>query len=82
MNNTDTPKNTNMPNLLIDINSPTPNIWEINIHIRITYVVNTAHKAGFTSLVNIIKYQLSNFSILQIHILDVIQSIICKFKLE
>ncbi len=54
----------------------------MNIRDRVTYVVNVAHKAGFTSLADVFIYQLSNFSTLQTYGLDVIQSIICKSELE
>ncbi len=68
----DLPENANMPNPPIETNTPAPDIREMNIRDRVTYVVNAAHKAGFTSLADVFIYQLSNFSTLQTHGLDVI----------
>ncbi len=54
----------------------------MNIDKKITYVVNEAYKVRFTSLVDVFIYQLSNFSTLQTHGLNVVQSIIYKLELE
>ncbi len=78
----DLPENANVPNPPINTNKPAPDIREMNIHDRVTYVVNAAYKAGFTSLADVFIHQLSNFSTFQAHGLDVVQSIICKPELE
>ncbi len=66
------PENANAPNPPIDTNTPAPDIRKMNIHDRVIYVVNAAHKAGFTSLADIFIHQLSNFSTFQAHGLDVV----------
>ncbi len=54
----------------------------MGIRDRITYVVDAAHRAGFTSLADVFIHQLSNFHTLQAQGLDVIRSIVCKPELE
>lgn len=61
---------------------PLSNIWQIGICDKITYMVNTAHRSGFTLLANIFIHQLSNFHIFQAQRLDIVWSIVCKPKLE
>lgn len=38
-----------------------PNIWQINIYDKITYIVDAAYKTGFISLTNVFIHQFSNF---------------------
>lgn len=81
-NTFDLPENINKSNPLIDINILVLSIWKINICDKVIYIANVAHKAKFILLADVFIYQLSNFSILQVYNLDIIQSIICKFELE
>lgn len=49
---------------------------------RITYVIDSAHRAGFTSLANVFIHQLSNFHTFQAQGLDVVRFIVSKPELE
>lgn len=50
------PINTNIPTLAL-----APDIREMGVRDRITYVIDSAHKAGFTLLTNVFINQLFNF---------------------
>ncbi len=54
----------------------------MGIRNRITYVVDVAHRAGFTSLANVFIHQLSNFHMLQLAQGLDIRFIVCKPELE
>lgn len=54
----------------------------MDIHDRITYVVDVTYRTGFTSLADVFIYQLSNFHMLQTQKLDIVRSIVCKPELE
>lgn len=68
----DLSENANTPNPPIETNIPAPDIWEMNIYDRVTYVINTAHKAGFILFADVFIHPLSNFSTLQVHGLDIV----------